>query len=74
MQKPYVIGVDIGGQSTQLGVADARGNIVAQTPFDSTGITRLEDYLKAFTDGLNRLINNPTVGGKDNVKGIGIGA
>lgn len=74
MQKPYVIGVDIGGQSTQLGVADARGNIVAQTSFDSTGITRLEDYLKAFTDGLNRLINNPTVGGKDNVKGIGIGA
>ncbi|NLA15628.1 MAG: ROK family protein [Bacteroidales bacterium] len=74
MQKPYVIGVDIGGQSTQLGVADARGNIVVQTSFDSSNITRLEDYLQAFTNNLNNLIDNPAVGGKNNVKGIGIGA
>ncbi len=30
MVKPYVIGIDIGGQSTKMGVVDARGNIIIQ--------------------------------------------
>ena len=74
MRKPYVIGIDIGGQSTKAGVVDARGNILVQTTFDSRDIDTLKGYLDTLTASLNKLIDNPQVGGKDNVGGIGIGA
>ena len=27
----YVVGIDVGGQTTKLGVVDARGTVLAQT-------------------------------------------
>lgn len=31
LEKKFVVGVDIGGQSAKCGVVDARGNVIAQT-------------------------------------------
>ncbi len=31
MDKKYVIGVDIGGQTSKLGLVDARGNVLARS-------------------------------------------
>ena len=31
MEKPYVAGIDIGGQTSKLGIVDARGTVLAQT-------------------------------------------
>lgn len=74
MGKPYVVGIDIGGQSTKLGVVDARGNIIIQTSFDTRDITTLKGYMDELEKILSRIINAPAVGGKEKVKGIGIGA
>ena len=30
-EKKYVVGVDVGGQTTKIGVVDARGDVLAQT-------------------------------------------
>jgi glucokinase len=35
MEKEYVVGVDIGGQTTKIGIVDRRGNIVVQTVIGS---------------------------------------
>ena len=74
MGKPYVVGIDIGGQSTKLGVVDARGNIIIQTSFDTRDVTTLKGYMDELEKTLSRIINAPAVGGKEKVKGIGIGA
>lgn len=29
MQKPYVVGIDIGGTNTVFGIVDARGSVLA---------------------------------------------
>ena len=31
MNSQYVVGIDVGGQTTKLGVVDARGTVLAQT-------------------------------------------
>ena len=61
MRKPYVIGIDIGGQSTKAGVVDARGNILVQTTFDSRDMDTLQGYLDTLTETLNKLINSAQV-------------
>ena len=30
-EKQYVVGIDVGGQTSKLGVVDARGTVLAQT-------------------------------------------
>ena len=35
MEKAYVVGVDIGGQTTKIGIVDRRGTIIAQTVIGS---------------------------------------
>ena len=29
MEKPYVIGIDMGGTNTVFGIVDARGNVIS---------------------------------------------
>jgi glucokinase len=81
MEKPYVIGIDIGGTNTKFGVIDARGLIVEQggigPHFDpkakETGkYETVESYFAVLLPELNKLIEN--VGGKEKINGIGIGA
>ena len=35
MDKEYVVGVDVGGQTTKIGIVDRRGEIPAQTVISS---------------------------------------
>ncbi len=30
-EKPYVVGVDIGGQTSKIGIVDRRGNIISNS-------------------------------------------
>ena len=32
MEKPYVVGIDIGGTNTVFGIVDARGTIIEAVP------------------------------------------
>ena len=69
MEKPYVIGVDLGGTNTVFGVVDARGNVVVNASIKTGTHNDIELYLNDLVTGLNMLIEQ--VGGKDKIRGIG---
>ena len=72
MEKPYVIGVDVGGTNTVFGVVDARGNVVVNASIKTATHNDIELYLNDLVTGLNMLIEQ--VGGKEKIRGIGVGA
>ena len=72
MEKPYVIGVDLGGRRTVLDVVDARGNVVVNASIKTGTHNDIELYLNDLVTGLNMLIEQ--VGGKEKIRGIGVGA
>ncbi|MBQ5438012.1 MAG: ROK family protein, partial [Bacteroidales bacterium] len=71
MAKELVMGIDVGGQSTKLGVVNAEGEIIAQTVISSLQ-EELIDYITELTKAIKTLIADTAKEGK--VKGIGIGA
>ena len=71
MEKELVIGVDIGGQSTKIGVVNADGEIIAQTVISSLQ-EELIEYINDLTRAVKQLMADTADSGK--VKGIGIGA
>ena len=72
MDKPYVAGIDIGGTNTIFGVVDARGTILYSGSIKTGEYQEIEAYVTALTDGLLEIIQQ--VGGKEQIKGIGVGA
>ncbi len=72
MEKPYVIGIDMGGTNTVFGIVDARGNVVVSASIKTAAHNDINLYLRDLELGLNMIIEQ--VGGKDKIKGIGVGA
>ena len=72
MDQEYVIGIDLGGQTTKCGIVDARGNVVAQTVIVTDTHDTVEPFIAGLAEALNRLIDEAGV--RDRVRGIGIGA
>ncbi|MDR1780046.1 MAG: ROK family protein [Tannerella sp.] len=72
MDKPYVIGIDLGGTNTVFGVVDARGTIVHSSSIKTGIYPDINDYVSALADGLQGVID--LAGGSGQIKGIGIGA
>lgn len=72
MNKPYVIGMDMGGTNTVFGIVDARGNVISKAAV-KTGIHQdIKLYVQDIYDELIKLIDD--VGGVSVIKGIGVGA
>ena len=65
------MGIDVGGQSTKLGVVTSEGEIIAQTVISSLQ-EELIDYINELTKAIKVLITDTESAGK--VKGIDIGA
>ena len=72
MEKPYVVGIDIGGTNSVFGIVDARGNILTSGSVKTQTYTKVEDYVDDVCKNLLPLIESQ--GGTDKIKGIGIGA
>lgn len=72
IEKPYVIGLDMGGTNSVFGLVDMRGTIKAQTVISSKAYPDVRDYVKAAVEALQPAID--LVGGVDAIKGMGIGA
>lgn len=72
MEKPYAIGIDIGGTNTVFGVVDKRGHIIAQGSIKTAAHKEINEYVTNLSAALQEIIDQ--VGGTDNIKGIGIGA
>lgn len=72
MGKSYVIGIDIGGTNTVFGVVDARGTILYSGSIKTALYDKIDDYVSALGEGLESVIKQ--AGGKDHIKGVGVGA
>lgn len=72
MNKQYVLGIDIGGTNTVIGVVDACGNVIGTTSIQTQKQTYFSDYIDdiyAETQKLIKSLNEP-----DSIQGIGVGA
>ncbi len=71
MEKPYVIGIDMGGTNTVFGVVDARGHVIARSSIKTQQYTDIHGYVNELHTELMKLIES--VGGIDLIRGIGAG-
>lgn len=71
MDKPYVMGLDMGGTNSVLGVVDARGHVLARTSIKTQEHTDIRVYVQALYQEALKIIN--PLGGMDMVRGIGAG-
>ncbi|MDO5443760.1 MAG: ROK family protein [Bacteroidia bacterium] len=73
MEKKYVVGIDVGGQSVKIGIVDRDANILAQNKFEMSGYGHddVEKYLNDLCDNIRELTSDV---GMDSIKGIGLGA
>ena len=72
IDRQYVIGIDVGGQTTKMGVVDARGQVLAQIVIRSDNYTEADAYLDEVAEALKKIIDEAGVNGQ--VRGIGVGA
>ena len=68
----YVVGIDIGGQTSKIGVVDARGSVLAQTVIRTDNHTEVELFIAELADAVKKVIKEAKVEGQ--VRGIGVGA
>ena len=47
MEKPYVLGMDIGGTNTVFGVVDSRGNVLASDSVKTQQYDDVNEYVDA---------------------------
>ncbi|WP_294071024.1 ROK family protein [Proteiniphilum sp. UBA1028] len=71
MDKPYVVGVDVGGTNTVAGIVDKRGQILMSGSIKTAKHSQVELYLDELTELINGIIAEVTT--KDQIKGIGAG-
>ncbi|NLD21711.1 MAG: ROK family protein [Bacteroidales bacterium] len=72
MEKPYVVGIDIGGQTTKIGIVDHHGAILSQTVISSTyGPDSGDKFMDAVCSAVQSLCSEV---GFNKIQGIGIGA
>ena len=70
-KKPYVLGLDMGGTNSVLGVVDARGHVLARTSIKTQAFPNIDDYVNALYEEAIKIVDS--VGGMDLIRGIGAG-
>src|SRR5512146_2368777 len=58
--KEVVAGVDIGGTNTVFGLVDISGNIVAEGSLVTTNYPKINDFVAALSEGINKLLSAKT--------------
>ena len=72
MAKDYVIGIDIGGQTSKCGIVNRRGEVLAKTVIRSDDTEDVEVFVDNLAEALRRIIAEAGVEGE--ICGIGVGA
>lgn len=72
MEKKYVVGVDIGGQTSKIGIVDARGDVLIQSVIRSDQHDDAESFIPALGAAINDLIAK--AGKEGQIRGVGVGA
>lgn len=71
-QKPFVIGLDLGGTNSVFGIVDQRGQVLATNAIKTQSYKTVEDFVDAGIEVLKPIIAK--VGGISQIKAMGIGA
>lgn len=73
MAKDFVVGVDVGGQTSKIGVVDARGMVLAQTVIRSDTYGDSSDaFLSALAEAIKSCVKD--AGKEGEIRGVGVGA
>ncbi len=72
MDSTFVVGIDVGGQTSKIGVVDARGTVLAQTVIRTDTYSEVEPYIAELAEAVKKVIRE--AGAEGNVRGIGVGA
>ena len=72
MDSTFVVGIDVGGQTSKIGVVNAEGTVLAQTVIRTDTYSEIEPYIAELAEAVNKVIKESGTEGK--VKGIGVGA
>ena len=72
MDKDFVVGIDIGGQSCKLGVVDARGEVLAQSVIKTNDNPDADVIIKELAEAVIKLVAQ--AGKHGQIRGIGVGA
>ena len=72
MDKQYVVGVDVGGQTSKIGVVDARGDVLVQSVIRTDGHSDAADFIAALAAAIKELVVKADKVGQ--IRGIGVGA
>ena len=72
MDSTFVVGIDVGGQTTKIGVVDARGTVLAQTVIRTDTCDEVAPFIAELASAVKKAIKDAGVEG--NVRGIGVGA
>lgn len=70
--KSYVVGIDIGGTNTKLGIVDSRGTVLAKDSIKTNKRQRIEDYIQDLHQAFLSLVESQNLDGE--IVGIGVGA
>lgn len=71
-QKPFVIGLDLGGTNAVFGIVDQRGQVLASNSIKTQAYKTVEDFVDAGVEALKPIIAK--MGGISQIKAMGIGA
>ena len=72
LEKPYVVGIDIGGQTTKMGIVDMRGQVLAQTVIRTDTHDDVNLYIDDLSAALEKIISESD--SDEKIRGIGVGA
>lgn len=72
MEKPYVVGIDIGATTAKIGLVDMRGNVLAQTAIRSNDTTDAQQFIDNLCDAVRKIVEQNY--SLSQIRGIGIGA
>ena len=72
MEKPYVVGIDIGATTAKIGLVDMRGNVLAQTAIRSNDTTDAQQFIDNLCDAVRKVVEQNY--SLSQIRGIGIGA
>ncbi len=72
MEKPYVVGIDVGGTNTIFGIVNAHGNVLLKSAVKTGTHDDVNLYINDVYNELIPLVNE--IGGIEKIKGIGVGA
>ncbi len=73
MNRSYVLGIDIGGTNTVIGVVDARGNVIGATSLKTQSRPIFSEYVEDIHHETLNLLGTLDIN-IDEIQGIGVGA